>query len=152
MPIILEKSHLNEIQRHGEATYPHECCGFLLGRANDNRRIVQQMPLAAQNQRSDAPHNRYQISPQEYLRAERLAAEAGLEILGFYHSHPDHPARPSQFDLENAWPSLIYVIVGVNGGQADKMTAWRLADDRSRFLPEAILTQPASPALENLQF
>jgi proteasome lid subunit RPN8/RPN11 len=137
MPIILEKTHLTAIQQHGVATYPHECCGFLLGRIEENRRVVEQT-RRAQNQRSDSPHNRYQISPQEYMRAERLAAEAGLEIIGFYHSHPDHPARPSQFDLENAWPGLVYVIVGVNAGKADKMTAWVLADDRSRFLPEEI--------------
>jgi proteasome lid subunit RPN8/RPN11 len=143
MSIIFEKTHLTEIQQHGVATYPHECCGFLFGRIEENRRVVEQMPLAAQNQRSDSPHNRYQISPQEYMHAERLATEIGLEIVGFYHSHPDHPARPSQFDLENAWPGLVYVIVGVNAGKPDKITAWVLADDRSRFLPEEIVTQTA---------
>jgi proteasome lid subunit RPN8/RPN11 len=137
MSIILEKSHLDEIHQHGEATYPHECCGFLLGKVDENRRLVQQT-RRAQNQRSDSPHNRYQIAPQEYMRAERLAAEIGLEIIGFYHSHPDHPARPSQFDLENAWPGLVYVIAGVNNGKADKTTAWVLADDRSGFMPEEI--------------
>jgi len=137
MSIILKYSHRVAIQQHGEATYPHECCGFLLGNVDENRRIVKQT-YGAQNQRSDSPHNRYQISPQEYMRAERLAAETGLEIIGFYHSHPDHPARPSQFDLKNAWPGLVYVIVGVNDGKADKMTTWVLADDRSRFLPEEI--------------
>jgi len=135
MPIILEKTHLTAIQQHGEATYPHECCGFLFGRIEENHRVVEQT-RRAQNHRGDSPHNRYEISPQEYMRAERLATEAGLEIIGFYHSHPDHPARPSQFDLENAWPGLVYVIVGVSAGQADKMTAWVLADDRSQFLSE----------------
>jgi len=147
MPIIVEKAHLAEIQQHGVATYPHECCGFLLGRVEENRRVVEQT-RRAQNQRPDSPHNRYQISPQEYMRAERLAAEAGLEVIGFYHSHPDHPAQPSQFDLENAWPGLVYVIVGVKAGQADKMTAWVLADDRSQFLSEAIVTQTASSAIQ----
>lgn len=150
MPIIFEKTHLADIQQHGEATYPHECCGFLLGRLEDNRHIVQQTQRA-QNQRSDSPHNRYQISPQEYMRAERLAAEAELEIIGFYHSHPDHPAQPSKFDLENAWPGLVYVIVGVNEGRADKTTAWELMDDRSQFLPKEILISALSSVLENFQ-
>lgn len=151
MATIFEKTHLAEIQEHGAATYPHECCGFLFGRVEQDQRVVSQT-RRAQNQRSDSPHNRYQISPPEYLRAERLAAEARLEIIGFYHSHPDHPAQPSQFDLENAWPGLIYVIIGVNQGQADKMTAWRLADDRSRFLPEEIVTPEAAVAVEDLQW
>jgi proteasome lid subunit RPN8/RPN11 len=103
----------------------------------------------AQNQRNDAPHNRYQISPQEYIRAERFATAAGLEIIGFYHSHPDHPARPSQFDLENAWPGLVYIILAVNHGQAAEMAAWMLADDRSRFLPEEIAAQTSTAAPDN---
>jgi proteasome lid subunit RPN8/RPN11 len=135
MPIIFEKTHLAEIQRHGEATYPHECCGFLLGRVESDRRIVQQI-RAAPNQRNDSPQNRYEISPQDYLRIDREARDSGLDIIGFYHSHPDHPARPSAFDLENAWPGLVYVIVAVNQGKAGAITAWLLSDDRSRFLPE----------------
>jgi proteasome lid subunit RPN8/RPN11 len=139
VPIIFQNHHLAAIHRHGESTYPHECCGFLLGRTEENRRIVVQT-RRAQNQRDDSPRNRYQISPQEYMRADRAAREAGLDIVGFYHSHPDHPARPSQFDLDNAWPELVYVITAVNQGQAGETTAWRLADDRSRFLPEEIST------------
>jgi len=146
MSVVLQKTNLTEIQQHGEATYPHECCGFLLGRVDENRRVVEQT-RRAQNQRGDSPRNRYQISPQEYMLAERLAAAAGWEIIGFYHSHPDHPARPSPFDLENAWPGLVYVIVGVNNGKADKTTAWILEDERKQFLPEEI----APAAIENLQ-
>jgi proteasome lid subunit RPN8/RPN11 len=77
---------------------------------------------------------------------DREAREAGLDIIGFYHSHPDHSARPSQFDLENAWPAFVYVIVAVNQGKAGEMTAWILADDRSRFLPDEIVTQTAPSA------
>ncbi len=139
MPIIFQNHHLAEIREHGEATYPHECCGFLLGRIEESRRVVEQT-RRAQNQRDDSPQNRYQISPQDYIRADRAAREAGLDIVGFYHSHPDHPARPSQFDLDNAWPELVYVIVAVNQGKAGETTAWMLADDRSRFLPEEIST------------
>jgi proteasome lid subunit RPN8/RPN11 len=137
MPIIIE-NHLAEIQQHGEATFPHECCGFLFGRVEGDCRTVLQTRRAL-NQRDDSPRNRYQISPQDYMHADREARQAGLDIIGFYHSHPDHPARPSQFDLENAWPELIYVIVSVNQGKAGEMTAWKLADDRSKFLPEEIV-------------
>jgi proteasome lid subunit RPN8/RPN11 len=147
MAIVIAKQHLVEIHHHGESTYPHECCGFLLGRAEENRRVVVQT-RRAQNQRDDSPQNRYQISPQEYIRADRAAREAGMDIVGFYHSHPDHPARPSQFDLDNAWPELAYVIVGVNQGKASETTAWMLADDRSRFLPEEIVTPTASSAMK----
>jgi proteasome lid subunit RPN8/RPN11 len=140
MSIFFEKSHLAAIQQHGEATYPRECCGFLLGQIEKGRRIVKQT-RPAPNQRSDSPQNRYEISPQDYIRADRIGREAGLEIVGFYHSHPDHPARPSQFDLENAWPELIYMIVAVNDGKAGKMTAWMLADDRSSFSSVEFVTQ-----------
>lgn len=149
MPIIFEKHHLDAMKRYGEAAFPHECCGFLLGRVEENRRLVVQA-RAAQNQRTDSPQNRYQISPQDYLQADRQAREEGLEIIGFYHSHPDHPARPSEFDLEHAWPAYAYVIVSVNQGRAGEITAWTLADDRSRFLPIDIETEAASPAVENV--
>lgn len=145
MPIIFQNHHIAEIHQHGEATYPHECCGFLLGRIEANSRIVERTQRA-QNQRDDSPQNRYQIAPQDYMQADRAAREAGLDIVGFYHSHPDHPARPSQFDLENAWPELVYVIVAVNQGKAGETTAWILAGDRSKFLPEKIVTQTASSA------
>ncbi len=148
MPIIFEKPHLTEIQRHGEATYPHECCGFLLGRVETDRRIVQQI-RAASNQRNDSPQNRYEISPKDYLHVDREARESGLDIIGFYHSHPDHPARPSAFDLENAWPGLVYVIVAVTHGKAGEITAWLLSDDRSRFLPEEFAT---ATDFKNFQF
>ena len=139
MLIVFEKRHLDEIKQHGQATFPHECCGFLFGRIEEDRRIVAQT-RPAQNQRDDSPQNRYQISPQDYMQADRESRQAGLEIIGFYHSHPNHPARPSQFDLENAWPAYVYVIVSVNQGEAGAMTAWTLAEDRSQFLPEEIVT------------
>jgi len=150
MSIIFEKSHFAEIQQHGEAAYPHECCGFLLGRLEAHRCIVRQT-RRAQNQRVDSPQNRYQISPQDYLQADRMARESGADIIGFYHSHPDHPARPSQFDLENAaWPGLVYAIVAVKNGLAGELTAWTLSEDRSRFIREEIIT-PATSAVENFQ-
>ena len=148
MPIVFATNHLAEIQQHGEATFPHECCGFLLGHLEDDRRIVARTQRA-QNLRDDSPQNRYEISPQDYVRADREARQAGLDIVGFYHSHPDHPARPSQFDLENAWPELIYVIVSVNKGKAGEMAAWKLANDRSRFLQEELTIDNSQLKIHN---
>jgi proteasome lid subunit RPN8/RPN11 len=107
-----------EIRRHGEDTYPHECCGILMGTARGDARTVQ-ATVRCGNTRTDSPQNRYHIDPRELVRAQRQAHERGLEIVGFYHSHPDHPARWSQTDFEEAhWIGCSYVITAVEGGKA----------------------------------
>lgn len=107
------------IRRHGEATYPEECCGVLLGRTAEGMNIVVDA-VAAENTRSDSAHNRYQIAPQELIRIQQQARRRGLDILGFYHSHPDHPAEWSKTDLEEAhWLGCSYVITSVAGNVAD---------------------------------
>lgn len=117
--------------------YPEEGCGVLLGTEGSGRRdVVRAVPLG--NQREDSRGNRYVISPEQFLAAERAARRDGLDVLGFFHSHPDHPARPSAFDLEHAWPWYSYLIVSVERGRAGDTTAWRLLEDRSRFAPEAV--------------
>jgi proteasome lid subunit RPN8/RPN11 len=125
------------IRRHGEETYPHECCGFLLGRSGAGGREVARL-LRADNERGDSPRNRYFISPEAYLAAELEAEKEGREILGVYHSHPDHEARPSEFDRTHAFPGLSYVIVSVREGKAEEVRSWVLAADRSRFDPEPV--------------
>ena len=90
------------------------------------------------NRRDDSPRNRFSVTADDFRDAERAAAEQGLELIGWYHSHPDHPAQPSEFDREHAWPWYSYVIVSVAAGEPDEMTSWRLADDRSHFAPEEI--------------
>jgi proteasome lid subunit RPN8/RPN11 len=117
------------IRRHGEGTYPHECCGALVGRGDGVTETV-----ALPNTTEEGPRRRFLVRPSDYLLAERRAHELGGELLGFYHSHPDHPARPSQYDLDHAWPTFAYVIVAVATGAATDMTVWYLADDRSTFL------------------
>jgi proteasome lid subunit RPN8/RPN11 len=117
-----------EIRGHGEATYPHECCGALVGR--DDRVVA---TVALPNTTEEGPRRRFLVRPSDYRLAERRAAELGGELLGFYHSHPDHPARPSQFDLDHAWPTFAYVIVAVASGAAGDVTVWWLTDDRSTF-------------------
>jgi proteasome lid subunit RPN8/RPN11 len=126
-----------QMTAHGEETYPHECCGFLLGRRDGDRKRVEGVRRAG-NARDDSPRNRYLITPEEMLHAERDARQAGQVILGFYHSHPDVPARPSQYDLEHAWPVYSFVIMSVQKGKAVEMFSWVLVEDQSRFDEEAI--------------
>ena len=130
-----------KIRSHGAETYPHECCGALLGRetADDAREILALFPLV--NRRDDSPRNRFSVTTQDVRDAEKAAREKGLDVLGWYHSHPDHPARPSQYDQDHAWPWYSYIIVSVANGEPQDMTSWRLADDRSKFSPEDLEIQ-----------
>jgi proteasome lid subunit RPN8/RPN11 len=116
------------IRRHGEETYPHECCGALVGR---DGRVTATVPLP--NTTEEGPRRRFLVRPSDYRMAEGRASELSGELLGFYHSHPDHPARPSQYDLDHAWPTFAYIIVAVADGRAGDMTVWWLRDDRSSF-------------------
>jgi proteasome lid subunit RPN8/RPN11 len=123
-----------KIRAHGVETYPHECCGALLGRdAVDDgpREILDVFRLV--NQRDDSPRNRFSVSPRDVIAAEREAALRGLDVVGWYHSHPDHPARPSEYDREHAWPWYSYIIVSVKKGSAEEMKAWRLREDRAAY-------------------
>jgi len=116
------------IRSHGQETYPHECCGAIIGRDGFASAIV-----ALPNTTDEGPRRRFMVRPSDYQLAEKRASELGGELLGFYHSHPDHPARPSQYDLDHAWPTFAYIIVAVAQGRADAMTVWHLKDDRSSF-------------------
>jgi proteasome lid subunit RPN8/RPN11 len=128
---------LRRIQAHGVETYPHECCGALLGKESESaREIVELLPLA--NRRDDSPRNRFEVTPDDVQMAEKKAQELKLEVIGWYHSHPDAPARPSEFDREHAWPWYSYIIVSVQERRARDAKSWRLRDDRSAYDPEAI--------------
>src|SRR5437867_12329287 len=115
---------LEAIEQHARDTYPHECCGALIGRDSDVRAVF---PLP--NTTEEGPRRRFLVQPSDYQQAERAAGDAQLELLGFYHSHPDHPARPSQYDLDHAWPFFSYVIVSVVSGAPVDVRSWRLRDD-----------------------
>jgi proteasome lid subunit RPN8/RPN11 len=152
MAIELRQQDVERIHQHGVAAYPSECCGFLLGRQEGDRRIVMEvapMPNAWQSSEynpyekrpQDSTENRSMVDPRDYLRTERHAREKGIEILSFYHSHPDHPAQPSEFDQRNALPFFIYVILAVEKGIPREMTAWLLNEDGSRFLSEPLSIQ-----------
>jgi proteasome lid subunit RPN8/RPN11 len=126
------------IRRHGQETYPHECCGALIG-YSDPPLILVALPLP--NNTEEGPRRRFLIRPEDYREAEQAARAADLSLLGFYHSHPDHPAQPSQHDLDHAWPNLYYLIASVQQGRFEVVRAWYLRDDRSQF-DEIAITVP----------
>jgi proteasome lid subunit RPN8/RPN11 len=136
--ITLTQEQIEIIRKHAETEYPNECCGAMLGRFDDNVRIVHEI-LPISNHREDAAkYHRFLITPQEFLRCEKQARKQNLEVIGFYHSHPDHPAKPSQYDLEQSLPVYSYLIVSVRQGKSDKVTSWILQNDRSQFNEEEI--------------
>lgn len=149
----LDRQQMETIHRHSSADYPAECCGVLLGREDGEVRQVSEVaPLA--NLRRDAARaaqfvpledpggeserNRYLIDPREQIRVEKDARARHLTVLGYYHSHPDHPARPSAYDREHAWPWYSYLIVAVEVGIPRDTRAWVLSSDRSVFLAEPV--------------
>jgi proteasome lid subunit RPN8/RPN11 len=114
-----QKPDYDAIRRHGEETYPHECCGVLLGSVGEDGTRSVTSTARAGNTRTDSAHNRYNIDPKDLIRIQREGRDRGEDILGFYHSHPDHPAQWSPTDLAEAhWFSCSYVITGVEGGKA----------------------------------
>ena len=138
MTLEISQDILNQIHAHGEAAYPEEGAGFLLGHTDGERRQVTAL-LGLTNAREDAArHNRYLLTPQDYLLGEDEAARLGLDVLGVFHSHPDHPDRPSEFDREWAMPWFSYVITSVQAGHAVESRSWRLAEDHSAFVEEVI--------------
>lgn len=123
---------IRQIERHGERTYPEECCGIMLGADRDGIHTVLSI-VEIDNSIDVNRQRRFLVTPAQYRDSERIAAERRLELLGFYHSHPDHPAIPSAFDTEHALPWFTYVIVSIMQGQAKNITAWLLSEDRSHF-------------------
>ena len=135
MTLRLSASLVEEIRRAGERAYPAECCGVLGGRPGEVKEVLRL--VAVTNRRTDDPH-RYLIAPDDLRRIEAELRASGLEVLGCYHSHPDHPAAPSAFDTDQAWPWYSYIIVRVNRAAAAELTSWVLADDRSAMSPESV--------------
>lgn len=129
---------LAQIHAHGEAAYPEEGAGFLLGKDEQVRQVLSLWPLP--NTREDgARHNRYLISPKDYLQGEAEADRLNLTVVGVFHSHPDHPNRPSEYDRDWAQPFFSYVITSIERGKAVGSRSWRLAEDRSTFFEEEIM-------------
>ena len=133
MALALQPGVAEAIRAHGAETYPNECCGALYGRDG-----VVIATYALPNTTEEGPRRRFLVRPQDYRDAEKRATELKVDLLGFYHSHPDHPARPSQYDLDHAWPFFSYIIVAVRAGTSEDMTSWRLREDRSAFDEESL--------------
>ena len=131
-----------EIRRHGEETYPHECCGVLLGRTDDDGTRIVLYSARCGNTRTDSPHNRYNIDPRDLIRIEREAREQGVDVVGYYHSHPDHPAQWSQTDLAEAhWSGYSYVITQIAHGKAEVTNSFELigtGEDDKTFVDEKV--------------
>ena len=128
---------IDKIHEHGARDYPNECCGALLGHdALAERTVLGLVPLV--NQRNDSPRDRFSITSDDVRLAEKEAAAKGWELIGWYHSHPDSPARPSEFDREHAWPWYSYIIFQVEKGEPREMRSWRLDDDRAKYQEESI--------------
>jgi proteasome lid subunit RPN8/RPN11 len=137
--LAVREEIMRRIHAHGVETYPHECCGALLGRDGGGaREVIDLMALA--NRRDDSPRNRFEVTADDVRLAEKIAREKRLELIGWYHSHPDSPARPSEYDRDHAWPWYSYIIVSVQQGVARDTTSWRLHDDRAGYDPEPIET------------
>jgi proteasome lid subunit RPN8/RPN11 len=138
--LVLSARHGAAIEQHAAAVYPEECCGVLVGRPLDGgeRGALVEQILPARNDRLESRHNRFLIPPEVVLAAHKEARARGLDVVGYYHSHPDHPAVPSEFDREHAWPGLAYLIVAVDKGRAVERRSWRLTADRERFEEEPV--------------
>jgi proteasome lid subunit RPN8/RPN11 len=141
MTLRIAKSQWEQLRRHGEESYPHECCGVLLGQIDSDGLKNIQAIVRCENQRSDSLHNRYQIDPRELVRIQREARGRAQDIIGFYHSHPDHPARWSPTDLAEAhWIGCSYVITSVMNGRAAETNSFNLGGeyDSKHFEDEEI--------------
>jgi proteasome lid subunit RPN8/RPN11 len=137
--IELTEEQAAEVRQHGERDYPFECCGLMLGRFEDNdRKVVTETYPISNAREEEAKRNRFLIRPEELMRGEKDAREKGLDVVGFYHSHPDDRAVPSKYDLEHAWPTYSYIVVSVKQGEAVDLRSWEMEPDRSRFNEEEI--------------
>lgn len=135
--IQVKQGDLNQIEEIAKRSYPHECCGILVGSVHGDIKRVDRLAVA-KNRRTDRPANRYLIAPEVIQRVEKQVRKTGEEIIGFFHSHPDVSAQPSSYDRDHAWPWYSYVIVSVKKSQVAEILSWRLKDDRSTFEPEAL--------------
>jgi proteasome lid subunit RPN8/RPN11 len=137
--IVLEDLHKGEIRQHGERDYPFECCGLLIGKFDgDDRKFVAETYAISNAREEEAKRNRFLIRPEELMRGEKYARQRGLDVVGFYHSHPDDRPVPSQYDLDHAWPTYSYIVVAIEQGRAADLRSWEMEPDRSKFNEEEI--------------
>ena len=138
MKLEISSELLDQIHAHGEEAYPGEGAGFMLGNADGDLRVVSVILKLPNAREESARHNRYLLTPQDVLQSEQEAAKLGLDVIGVFHSHPDHPNEPSEFDRNWAMPWFSYIITSVKTGKAAGSRSWRLTEDRSTFEEELI--------------
>lgn len=143
--LSIAEHHLAAVRAHAADAFPEECCGFLFGRAAADGGASVEAVLPAKNEAPEHRASRFLISPEKVLRARRRARGLGLEVIGYYHSHPDGTAAPSAHDFEDAWPATSYLIVPVAEGAPGPPRSWRLRDDRGGFVEERIVPTPREP-------
>ena len=138
--IAVNDEQLALMRAHGERDYPYECCGLMLGRFESGlKQVLEAYPISNARE-EEAKRNRFLIRPEELMRGEKYARERGLDVVGFYHSHPDDVAVPSQYDLEHAWPTYSYIVISVENGHAVDLRSWEMESDRSKFNDEQIVS------------
>ena len=142
IPLVLSPELRRQIEAEGAASFPSECCGILIGRdvaaSGKIQRIVEQLRPGRNVFAADEQYHRFSIDPRAQLQAEREAEAQGKIVLGFYHSHPNHPARPSKYDREHGWPFYSYVIVSIMNGQPHDLTSWVLSEQTNQFEKQQI--------------
>ena len=136
--IEIKKNHIDQTKEHAQKDYPYECCGILLGKFENGEKTVTQVLEISNEKEEENRHNRYLIPSSKILETELYAIKNGLDIVGFYHSHPDHSAVPSAYDVEHALPVYSYLIVSVYAAKAVDFTISVLSADRSKFEKELI--------------
>jgi len=141
-PLVLSEELFRRIEREGSQAFPNECCGILIGRDEAGERVVHKLVPGKNAFEADEQYHRFSIDPRAQLQAEREAEAAGMAVLGFYHSHPDHPARPSDYDRDHGWPYYSYVIVSIMSGKPADMTSWVLNDQANVFEKQPINVRP----------
>jgi proteasome lid subunit RPN8/RPN11 len=144
MKVIIQPEELRTIEKHGERAYPNEGVGFLFGRDNGDELVIEAVRAVENRRETDAQNNRYEVSPQDFVQAEIEAERLGLDLIGVFHSHPDHPAQPSQFDLDHAMPHFSYLISAIEAGRARVTQAWQLKGDREAFDEDTLVVGEAS--------
>ena len=143
MALVLSDTLRQQIEAEGVSAYPNECCGILIGRdvveGESKRRIVDRLEPGRNAFEAAEQYHRFSIDPAQQLKAEKSAEKEGKAVLGYYHSHPDHPARPSEYDRQHAWPFYSYVIVAIAEGKPVNMTSWVLDDQTETFSAQDIV-------------
>lgn len=131
--LILTADQVKQIGDEGSAAYPNECCGIFFGRDTAEGRVVDRLEPVANDFEAGEQYHRFSISPKQLMDAEKAAGERGQLVLGFYHSHPDHPARPSEYDRSHAWPFYSYAIIAIEKGKPAALTCWVLDEVTEQF-------------------